>query len=183
MNGEDTLKDASEATAAILEILEVTEVILVGITDVEPMMGGWSARIETMGVMEGSDEVPMGFARDDVFVETRNGVRWHATAGRVRGAEQVLAWQGEYGVHPSGDERGRFQIWIGEGAQPPSDVQYAFAFEHDKAAGQAALAHMSVDAIRLGALDPSAVMSLVTARDAIREIRRVLDAIEGAARP
>jgi hypothetical protein len=177
------MKDASEATTAVLEMMELTEVILVGITDVEPMMGGWSARIETMGVMDGSDEVAMGFARDDVFVETRNGVRWNATAGRVADSGRVLAWQGEYGVQPSGDERGRFQIWIGEGAQPPSDVQYAFALEHDRAAGRAALAHMSEDAIRLGALDPSAVMSLVTARDAIREIRRVLDQIEGAARP
>lgn len=181
--GQDTieahgaLRTPDDVHEAILAMVEHPDRIIHAISDIEPMMGGWTARIRSDGAIEESHELD-GFVVDEQALRTMHGTHRAAASGRCARGGIVLAWQGEVERPEGGFESGTFQIWIGCADSPPADVAYAFGREHDRLVGEAILERMSEDAVHLNAADPEAVMSTPHAHERLAEIRRVLSMLD-----
>lgn len=176
--GLESYEDVQEAVFAMLEH---NDCIVSVVKHTEPMMEGWSARIETIGAPTGIDG-DASFTSEDLALRTLHGVRRTASRGRCVRGGLILVWQGEVENPTGGFEKGVFQIWIGRGDQLPEDVSYAFGHEHDKLVGEAVLERMAEDVVLLNAADAQAVMSTPHSYERLTEIRRVLDVLDGSVR-
>lgn len=184
--GQDTIEPGAalasvdDACEAIIGIVERSDVLVTSVSDIEPMMGGWSARVVTDGIPQPSYEFTR-YVNDERALRTEHGTKRTASSGTCARGDQRLAWQGEIEQPKGGFASGAFRIWIGLMDTIPSDVAYAFGREHDRVVGEAILERMNEDAVFLNAADSEAVMSTPHARERLAEIRRVLAMLDGSA--